>query len=235
MAHPVPDLLNKIDADIWTADGSIVSLYGLPFSTRMTVVRLASGDLWIHSPIRISDGLLKEVGALGRVKYLIAPNKLHHLFMPEWMKAFPEALSYSSPGLQKKRPDIAFSRQLGPNPELAWAEDIKQTIFRGSAVMEEVVFFHRSSGTLILTDLIENIRPDRLNCGQRMFARIAGVLFPKGRTPLDWRLTFLFGKREARASLRTILGWAPENIIISHGECIFGGGSDFLRQSFSWV
>ena len=135
MAHPVPGLLNKIDADIWTVDGSIVSLYGLPFSTRMTVVRLASGDLWIHSPIRISDRLIKEVGALGRVKHLIAPNKLHHLFMPEWMKAFPEALSYSSPGLEKKRPDIAFSRRLGPNPELAWTTDIEQTIFRGSAVM----------------------------------------------------------------------------------------------------
>jgi len=235
MAHPVPDLLNKIDADIWTVDGSIVSLYGLPFSTRMTVVRLASGDLWIHSPIRISDRLIKEVGALGRVKHLIAPNKLHHLFMPEWMKAFPEALSYSSPGLEKKRPDIAFSRRLGPNPELAWTTDIEQTIFRGSAVMEEVVFFHRSSDTLILTDLIENFRPDCLNYQQRMFARMGGVLFPMGKMPLDWRLTFLFGKREARASLQTILEWAPQNIIISHGECIFGGGSDFLRRSFSWV
>jgi Domain of unknown function (DUF4336) len=231
----MPNLLHKISANIWTADGSIVNLYGFPFSTRMTVVRLAGGGLWVHSPLKISDRIVEEVGALGEVKHLVAPNKLHHLFVPEWMRAFPEALSYSAPGLQKKRPDIDFSKALGPHPEAPWAADIKQTVFGGSAAMEEVVFFHCASRTLILTDLIENFGPQSLNRWQRLFARIGGVLFPNGRTPLDWRLTFLFGKTQAKASLRTIVGWNPENIVISHGECILGGGTEFLARSFSWV
>jgi Domain of unknown function (DUF4336) len=231
----VPDLLKKISAGIWTADGSVVTLYGFPFSTRMTVVRLEKGDLWVHSPIRVSDRLLEEIDALGRVKHLIAPNKLHYLFMPEWMQAFPDACSYSSPGLERKRPDLAFAQTLGPQPESAWAKEIKQTVFEGSAVMEEVIFFHCASRTLILTDLVENIRADSLNRRQRWFARIGGVLFPDGKTPLDWRLTFLLGKRKARTSLQTMLGWKPENVIISHGECVFGGGSEFLARSFAWV
>jgi hypothetical protein len=110
-----------------------------------------------------------------------------------------------------------------------------QTIFEGSSAMREVVFFHARSRTLILTDLIENFRPESFNWQQRLIARIGGVLFPNGRTPLDWRLTFIFGKKQAKASLRTILGWKPKNIILSHGECILGGGEDFLKNSFSWV
>jgi Domain of unknown function (DUF4336) len=227
---------HQVGREIWVYEGTVVNLYGFPFSTRMTVVRLGNGALWVHSPEKLSDELQKELSELGEVKYLVSPNKLHHLFLQEWIAAYPQALKFAAPGLALKRNDIAFDRELCNSPEDEWKEEIAQTIFRGSPAMEEVVFYHRLSKTLVLTDLIENIRPESLNWWQRRLARLAGILYPTGRMPIDWRLTYLFGSKEkARASLHTILAWDVENIILSHGECIFGDGNAFMKQSFSWL
>ena len=46
-------------------------------------------------------------------------------------------------------------------PEL-WSDEIDQLIFKGSSVIEEVVFFHKSTKTLIVTDLIENFEPEKI-------------------------------------------------------------------------
>jgi hypothetical protein len=69
--------LKKVGDEIWIYEGSIVSFYGFPFPTRMTVVRLEDGSLWIHSPEKINNELVDELLNLGNVKYLISPNKLH--------------------------------------------------------------------------------------------------------------------------------------------------------------
>ena len=68
-----------------------------------------------------------------------------------------------------------------------------------------------------------------------MLARFTGILSPQGKTPVDWRLSFTFGKKETRKSLSIIMGWKPDNIVISHGECIWENGVEFLKKSFSWV
>jgi hypothetical protein len=228
-------MLKNISESIWIVDGDAVPFFGMPYTTRMTVVRLQNGALWIHSPLKISNTLIEDISILGEVKYLISPNKLHHLFLVDWIQKFPHAVCYSSPGLAKKRPDINFSEILGMKPEEEWEEEIDQTIFKGSFVMEEVVFFHQSSNTLILTDLIENFKPESFNSWQRILAKLTGILSPNGKTPIDWRLSFIFGKKEAATSLAILMGWEPENIIVSHGECIFGDGLEFLKKSFLWV
>ena len=76
--------LENIGTEIWLADGDIVDFYGFPYSTRMVVVRLASGMLWVWSPIALSENLRKQVDALGRVAHLVSPNKIHHLYLADW-------------------------------------------------------------------------------------------------------------------------------------------------------
>lgn len=202
----------------------------------MTVVRLKDGNLWIHSPEKISHELKNELSKLGAVKYLISPNKLHHLFLSEWIEEYPEAIKYSAPGLSRKRKDIKFDAELTESAENEWRTEIDQTIFSGSPAMEEVIFHHRLSKTIILTDLIENFNPNTLNWWQKRLARFAGILHPDGKMPIDWRLSFIFGNISvAKQSLNTILSWEAENIILSHGECIFGNGSQFVKNSFTWL
>ncbi len=228
--------LQNIGEEIWIYEGSTVRFYGFPFPTRMTVIRLRNSDLWIHSPVKINKDLKDGLYDIGEVKYLVSPNKLHHLFLPEWIKEYPKAATYAAPGLARKRKDIQFDVELSEVAEDEWAEDISQTIFTGSPALDEVVFFHKRSSTLILTDLIENLDQNTLNIWQKGLAKFAGIISPHGKTPIDWRITFLFGgKSKARDSLATMLEWNPDNIILSHGECIFGNGGEYLKSSFRWL
>ncbi|MDG9666638.1 DUF4336 domain-containing protein [Hahella sp. CR1] len=221
--------------NLWIYNGEAVPYLGLAYTTRMTVVRLSNGDILVHSPTRYDENLAREVAELGPVKYLVTPNKLHHLFLPQWMAHFPDAACYGTPGLQEKRKDISFDGLLGENPEPGWEKDVDQTLFRGSFAMKEAVFFHRSSRTLILGDLIENFRVDHFHGWRRWVALLTGIIAPHGKTPIDWRLTFIFGRSKARAALRKMQAWRPDNIIIAHGECVIGHGSEFLARSFSWL
>ncbi len=74
--------------------------------------------------------------------------------------------------------------------------------------MEECVFYHRLSKTLIVTDLVENFSGQDFNYWQRFVAKGgAGILAPNGKMPLDWRLSFMFSKQEARKHLNKLLSW----------------------------
>ena len=227
--------LQKIGTNIWIYDGDVVPFYGFPYTTRMTVIRLANNDLWIHSPEKLNPGLQDELADIGRIAYLISPNKLHHLFLEDWISTYPDANTYAAPGLIEKRKDIHFSKALSGTPESGWENQIDQLVFQGSPIMEEVVFFHVESKTLLLTDLIENFQEDYFSGWRKTVAKIGGILSPNGKTPLDWRLSFVFGKSRAKIAVNRMLSWEPDNIIVSHGECIMGNGTEFLKRSFSWV
>lgn len=221
--------------EVWIAAGETVPFFTLPYTTRMTVIRLPDRSLFIHSPEKLDDALVRELAGLGEVRHLVSPNKLHHLFLSEWLEAYPQAKSYAAPGLAEKRPDLRFDEQLTDRAPAAWAETIEQLVFRGSPAMEEVVFFHRPTRSLILTDLIENFEPKALSPFHRGLARLVGIVAPEGKTPIDWRFTFLFGRATARRCLERMLAWQPERIILAHGLCIETDGTAFLQRSFRWL
>ncbi|MGY6277272.1 DUF4336 domain-containing protein [Methylomonas sp. MgM2] len=227
--------LQQIADRLWIHDGGAVRFLGLPYTTRMTVIKLQDESLWVHSPTALTSDLQAEIDNLGKVRYLIAPNKLHHLFLSQWQQTYPAAETYAAPGLLKKRPDIAFNKELTAKSEPVWLTSIEQVLFSGSLFMEEVVFFHKESKTLILADLIENFDPQVFSPWQHFVAKLTGILAPNGKTPVDWRLSFMFGKKRAREALAIMLAWEPENIVIAHGMCIFGNGTEFLDRSFSWL
>lgn len=156
--------LKAIDEDIWIVDGEIVEMNfkitQVPFSTRMTVVRLENNDLWIHSPIHLAPQLRSEIDELGHVKHIVAPNKLHYVYMEEWSQAYPDAKLWATKGLEKifdNFQSIESYTILDKTIDISWLDEIDYLPFEGSAVIEESVFFHKKSKTLILTDLIENI------------------------------------------------------------------------------
>jgi hypothetical protein len=226
--------LERVDGGIWIAEGPTVSFYGFPYPTRMTLVRLSGGDLWICSPIELDAGLEREVRGLGPLRYVVSPNKIHHLFLGRWAKAWPQAKLYASPGLARRRRDLPFAAELGDDPDPAWAGDIDQVIFHGSFAMEEVAFFHRTSRTAIFTDLIQKFDAARLGGWRGLVMKLDGLVGPNGSTPREWRLSFL-NRRAARRALHEAVAWNPERLIIAHGEWVRRDGRRALERSLSWM
>ncbi len=249
MNRPIVELyepintLKPVHEDIWIVDGPVVgmSMYGMsiPFSTRMTIVRLRSGDIWCHSPTLLTPELRSELDALGPVRHLVSPNKLHYSFIASWTRAYPSAIAWASPGVRERaaqqKIDVAFDQDLGDEPPPQWANDIDQFIFRGSRFMEEVVFFHKMSSALILADLIENFEPDRVDKRLRWVLKLAGSCDPDGKAPLDLRLTFWGHKEQARLSREKMLRWNPETVILGHGRWYRNNGTAELHRAFRWL
>ena len=226
--------LLQIDENIWCLDGDSVTMFTIPFQTRMTIIRQKDGNLWLHSTVAISESRINAVKKLGRVSHIIAPNSLHHLFVKEWSKYFPESKIWVTPDLPKKLPNLEFYGILREKPESFWEDEIDQVYFQGSNILTEMIFFHKNSKTLVVTDLIQNHDPSKNNWFWKMVKHLNGVLAPNGGVPKDLRLT-ITDRRRAAESLEKILAWDFQRIIMCHGVCINNNARAFSINSFNWL
>jgi Domain of unknown function (DUF4336) len=233
------DTLKPLARDIWIIDGQAIHFYAMPFSTRATVVRLSGGDIWVHSPTRLSADLATEVAALGPVAHLVAPNWLHYAHMARWQARFPKARSWAAPGVRARAESrgvaLKFDADLEDTAPPGWRGEIDQMIVQGSRIHREAVFFHHKSKTLILTDLIENFEPGHLKWWMVALAWLAGILDPDGQMPRDMRATFRRHRHQLRAAVEQMIAWRPERIILAHGRCYETAATDELRRAFRFV
>lgn len=233
--------LKPIAKNIWIVDGEKLDMsFGpieVPFPTRMTVIQLENGNLWLHSPICPTEKLVKQLNAIRKVSHLISPNKLHYSYIAKWKKLFPSALSWSSPGVIErasvKGTTLKFDRELGQTPPEEWSSEINQFIFTGSRAVEEVVFYHIDSQVLILTELIENFDLERApNKFWQKIYKLAGISAPNGKTPVDFQLTFFGNKKLVRKHVEKIIDWKPEKIVLSHGDIFTENAVEEIKRAF---
>ncbi|HTQ06009.1 MAG TPA: hypothetical protein VMI54_19240 [Polyangiaceae bacterium] len=227
-------LPQAVAEDVWFVDGPIVKFYGMPFTTRMAIVRLSGRKLWLWSPIALDAALRDAVARLGEPCFAVEPNKLHHLALAEWVAAWPELRLYAPPGLAEKRRDLKFAAELTNVAPPEWGGEFECVVVEGSKAVTEVVFFHRPSSTCFVGDLIQRHDPAKLAPWPRFVARFGGVLAPTGGTPLDWRLSFLQRER-ARRSVAAVAAWEPRTLVIAHGAPALVDGAGVLRRALQWL
>ncbi|MGE0613729.1 MAG: DUF4336 domain-containing protein, partial [Hyphomicrobiales bacterium] len=153
---------------------------------------------------------------------------------PAWSARWPDARLFAPPGLARKRPDLRFDAELGDLPDPLWEAGIDQVVFRGSLAMEEVVFFHRPSGTAIFGDLIQRFPESGVSGWKGAVMRLGGLTGKHGGTPLDWRATFL-RRGPARAARERVLRWNPDRLLIAHGSCARSGARDVIAGALRWI
>lgn len=233
--------LKPLAPDIWIVDGPFEYLkvagirLPLPFTTRMTVVRLAAGNLFLHSPIAFETRLADALRALGTVRHLVSPNQFHYAHIGEWSQAFPDAISWASPGVRKRARArhiaVDFARDLAADPPEDWRSEVDQTLMPGG-IFKEFIFFHRASRTLILTDTIINLEPGKIDQPWRALTKLTGMAAPDGGIFFGMRLPMRLQGSRTRAAIRKIEAWRPERIVLSHGRCFERNASTVIRRLF---
>jgi hypothetical protein len=227
--------LEEFGPGIWIGGGPVVTAAGgFHYPTRMTVIRLPGGALFIWSPVALTDQLRAEVEALGQVRYLVAPNALHDSFLGEWRRAYPATRLYAPPGLRQRRKDLQFDADLQDTPPDEWSGEIDQVLMRGNLITTEVVFFHRQSGTAIFTDLIQHFEPAWFTGWRAVVARLDLMTAAEPEVPRKFRNAFI-DRRAARAALRRILAWPTQRVLMAHATPVRSDGQAFIGRAFRWL
>jgi hypothetical protein len=208
---------------------SSVRFYGVRIQTRMSVVRLSDGRLFVHSPTFLGESTRRRLEELGEVAFVVATNKIHNLALSQYMEAFPGARFFASPGLVERRPDLRFAEVLGDRPHPGWAADLDQVATRGNVFFSEVLFLHRRSRTLIVADLVENFDERTASRFGRLLAALFGVRARPVSSP-EFRF-FTTDAEAAGESLERARRWEFERIVLAHGGLI----EENAREVFSEV
>jgi hypothetical protein len=197
--------------------------------TRTTIVRLSDGSLLVHSPGPPGPYDFKSVRELGPVRALVAPNAMHHLFVPRWSSAFPEARIYGAPGLRERVRTLRVDEVLGDEPPSAWGGDVRTHLIQGAASVNEIVLMHEATNTLIVADLVFNIR--RADDGWTRMAMRLNDSFGKFGPSRICRL-HVKDKQAQRRSIEALLAWDFDRVTVTHGDVLETGGKQAIIRAF---
>ncbi len=229
-------MVMQFGSEFWLADGPAVrGGAGFLFPTRMAVIRLPrGGGLWVWSPVALTPDLRSAIEALGPVRHIVAPNSLHHTFLAEWAAAYPEARVHAAPGLTQHVAGTAIHATLGDEPDPTWSGVVDQVVVRGNRITTEVVFFHRRSATVLVTDLVQQIPQGWYRGWRAVVARLDLLTAARPSVPRKFRMATT-DRSAAREGIRRILEWPAEGLVMAHGAPIPSGGSEALRNAFGWL
>lgn len=227
-------MLQEFGKEIWIAAGPKVTVLGFDYSTRMAVLRMADGGLFIWSPTPFSPAMRYLLDTLGPVRHIVAPNSLHHLFLADWVTAYPDALLHGTVRLQRKRRDLQFDARLTDTPAPDWAEEVDQVLVGGNLLTSEAVFFHRPSATVLFTDLLQQLPSDWYKGWRAKVARLDLMVSPEPTVPRKFRAACI-NRRAARKAVTRILDWPVEKVLMAHGTPVESGARALLHRAFAWL
>lgn len=200
------------------------SFLGLELGARMSILQLEGGVL-VHSPVGVDPALLRHLGTL---RWALAPNLFHHLYLGSWMEA--GAAGLAPPGLAKKRPELELA-QLVDKPCEPFGPEVRLIPLKCFAMTQEIALLHRPSRSLILTDLLFNLSEELPFTTRAAFACLCA--YPGCKTSLLERVGMDRGV--AREEIAALLELDFDRLIMSHGDVVETGGKEALEKAFSWL
>lgn len=232
--------LQPFRPEVWTREAWI-RFSGVRLMTRMVVLRLAEGLLlYSPSPAPLDPETRAALDALGPVRWLVAPNEIHHLGLPSFQAAWPEAHTTGCAGHPRRAPRARFDLLLSPQtpPEaVPWARELRWHLIGGNTLLHEIALLHPASGTLLLTDAVERIGDAHLEDGHpsalvRWMMQAAGVSL--GQPCMSPEHSVCCTDPDAlEVSLEVLEGWEWDGLIMSHGDPLQGPEArEALRRAF---
>jgi len=206
--------IQKIDEGVWCLESYFLSL-GCRGSLRMTILNTQSG-LLIYSPVALDAEIVASIRALGTVTDIVAPNKMHHMYLRPCVATFPEAHCWVSEGLLEKIGAVDGAQIITPDVVFGSDNDIKKFTLTGHRIQETMIF-HEPSGTLLTADLLYNYQSEQYPAEKLFFWMIGNY----GRPNVAFYHRFsVTDKPSIRRMIDTVTSWSIKRIIMSHGRII---------------
>jgi len=228
-------MMQQLDKNLWIASQPLRYMGVLPVGTRMSVVQLSNQSVAIISPIALNEEIRKQISSIGQVEHIIAPNLYHYFYAAEWKVTFPTATLWATKGMKEKQPELPIDQNI-QEESLLWNELSKQFFdglrtlsFGGGEALNEWVFFHAASRTLILTDAAFHFE-DSFPLVNQLAARVLGCY---GQLRPSWFEKIAVKDESAlRQSVKNVLKWDFERVIMAHGRVIERDGKAMLNRGY---
>ncbi|KAK4229933.1 hypothetical protein QBC38DRAFT_470774 [Podospora fimiseda] len=233
----------------------------IPIGGRGTVVKLSSGSIAVFSPVALTASAKAKIASLGNdVRYLVATDIEHHIFLSEWKTAYPNAKLIGPEGLQEKRAKVTDDPRIGHEEfAVVFTKENKLTLkvdkdfdrdfeyeYVDGHANKELVFHYKPDRVLIEADLMFNLpaieqyskvpekeKPKPGFLGNFMMGLQSTQGDAKGMKRFMW---YVASKDRAsfNESVKRIDAWGFDNIVPCHGETIVGGGKEVFEKVFEW-
>ena len=202
-----------------------LTLLGADLNRNVTVLRLGSGDLVIHSTGPFTPEDVTAISALGKPRWLLDVMARHDTFAKEGRAAFPEAVYLAPEGFSET---VGFPTQpLTHQPE--WGDEVEVLLLAGVPGMKEHVVLHRPSRTLIVADLFFDFGPEAPTWTHALMFLAVGAKHDPGMAR-SMRLT-VKDKPALQASLARMMAWDFDRLIVGHGEEIDTGAKARVAEA----
>jgi len=224
------------------------TIFGLfPVGGRSTAVRLADGGVWLLASTPLTDETKKRLDELGEVKYIVGPDAVHNLYLPEYKSAYPSASLIGVVGhLTKPSLSSVVSSFVGvygrdeanDSSKFGYAKDNEiEAVYFSGWKNQDVAFLHRASRTLIVADLLFNL-PAKEQYSAPGSGSPSSLLW-KGFKPGTWLHKWLVGskvmtsdQKAMQRDAKTVAGWDFDRVIMCHGDAIETGGKKAWTDTY---
>ena len=217
--------LHAVAENLWVVEFP-AKMLGTAIGRRSTVMRLANGEVLVHSSAPFETADVAAISALGRVTYLMDASRFHDTFAAQGAAAFPEARFFAPPGFAGLK-----GRRVEPLDEApeTWRAELALERIEGMPRVNEYAVLHRPSRTLIVADLVFNMRTERDRWTTFFFRYLAGTF---GRVGMSRMFRLMIQDRSAfQSSIARILAWDFDRLITGHGEIVEADGKRELREA----
>ncbi|KAI0826413.1 hypothetical protein BC629DRAFT_77995 [Irpex lacteus] len=236
-------VIREVTRDVWTFSRPFARFGLFPIGGRSTAIKLKTGGVWVLASTPLDDETRSKLQELGPVRYIVGADAVHHMFLAQFKKQYPEAKLIAPQDaistVQQSTPDVNFDGAWGkdePSTKYGFEDEIEHQYFPGHQ-NKEVAFLHKDSKTLLEADLMFNLPPTEQyskSTESGTVPLLSSRMNP--HTALHKRMTWAIAKdKEAmKRDLKVVRGWDFTRIIPCHGDVVEKDGKAAFEEAFKW-
>ena len=217
----------SVDQNVWILRYPL-SLLGTQTGRTVTVLRLRSSEIIVHSTGPFSSEDVAAIQGLGPSITLVEASLFHDTFACQGRSSFPKARYLVPEGFRLQKAVTAESLDMAP---AGWRDELEFRLLAGMPKVKEHVFYHKPSQTLIVADLVFNFGPESPWWTRFFFRHLAGIRRNPGMSRL---FRMMIRDRAAfQKSLRHLFEWDFKRVIVGHGRLVEANARERMREALA--